>query len=90
MYDSGLPSDESSLCSSCIEKDKQLEDIRRELVKVLVDSNEVNEKLEMARLKLEESNENLKRVQVEAVQVKEEIKKKSEQLKLKNKKTGDN
>ena len=84
--DSGLPIQESSLCSSCLDKEKELEDVRREVVKVLVDSNENNDKLEMAKLKLTECNENLKKVQNETIDLKNEIKTKAEQLKQKNKK----
>ena len=84
--DSGLPIQESSLCSSCHDKEKEIEDVRREVVKVLVDSNENNDKLEMAKLKLAEYNENLKKVQNETNDLKNEIKTKAEQLKQKNKK----
>ena len=87
--DSGLPSQELSCCSSCPNKEKLLNDVRSELVKVIVDSNENREKLsnelEMSNLALLKANEKLKRVQDEAVHLKEEIKTKIEQLKQKNK-----
>ena len=43
--DSGLRCQESSCCPSCLDKDKQLEDMGRELVKVIVNSNETKNKI---------------------------------------------
>ena len=82
--DSGLLSRASYLCSSCHDKEKQLGDIQREIVKVLVNSNETNDKLELAKSTLAETNEKLKKVQVEANNLKDEVKTKKEQLKQKN------
>ena len=82
--DSGLLSQDFSLCSSCQDKEKQLEDVNRELVKVLVDHNATNDKLEGMKSTLVETNEKLKKVQAEAVNLKAELKTKKEQLKHKN------
>ena len=79
--DSGLLSQDSSLCYSCRDKEKQLEDVSRELVKVLVDQNATNDKLEGMKSTLVETNEKLKKVQAEVVSLKAELKTKKEQLK---------
>ena len=82
--DSGLHCQESSCCPSCLDKDKQLEDMGRELVKVIVNSNETKNKIETAEFALEESNKKLKTVQAETVLLKNELKMKKDQLKQKN------
>ena len=72
--DSGLHCQESSCCPSCLDKDKQLEDMGRELVKVIVNSNETKNKIETAEFALAESNKKLKTVQAETVLLKNELK----------------
>ena len=54
--DSGLLSHESVLCSSCDYNNQQLEDVRKELVKVLLQSNQNSDK---AKIDLEQANASL-------------------------------
>ena len=76
--DSGFPPEEPVYCSSCTEKDKQLENVRKELVKVLLESKQTNEKittdLEKTNFSLLQCNKNLKNLEVEGERLKKEIK----------------
>ena len=89
--DSGLSSQESVQCSSCLEKDHEIENVRKELIKVLIESKKANEKiakdLDEANVSLINCNKKLKYLETEAEQLKKEIQTKSEQLKQKNKNT---
>ena len=87
--DSGLLSHESVLCSSCDYNNQQLEDVRKELVKVLLQSNQNSDKakidLEQANDSLFECQNKLKNLEKEAAQLKNDFKTKADQLKQKNK-----
>ena len=79
--DSGLLSHESILCSSCEYNNQQLEDVRKELVKVLLQSNQNNDKakidLEQANASLLECKNKLKNMEIESAKMKNDFKTKT-------------
>ena len=89
LSDAGYQSYQALPCSLCEDKNRELDKVKQELVKVLVESKDNNDKLKMelktANNVIEEKKKILNRAEDEITRIKSDIKTKTEQVKQKDK-----